>query len=83
MKSCILVWRKEVKLDYVERIMNEENDWDHVERDTVEGPVGCVSREEMVQVLNENRKSLWTSEGIIGVDCCQWGSRNSSDGWNM
>ena len=36
------VWK-----DYVERIMNEENDWDHnVEGDAVEGPVVCVSREE-------------------------------------
>ena len=27
--------------DYMERIMNEENDWDHnVEGDAVEGPVG-------------------------------------------
>ena len=29
----------------MERIMNEENDWDHnVEGDAVEGPVVCVSR---------------------------------------
>ena len=34
------VWK-----DYMERIMNEENDWDHnVEGDAVEGPVVCVSR---------------------------------------
>ena len=34
------VWK-----DYVEGVMNVENDWDHnVERDTVEGPVVCVSR---------------------------------------
>ena len=43
------VWK-----DYVERIMNEENDWDHyVEGDAVEGPVVCVSREEVLQALNE------------------------------
>ena len=35
------VWR-----DHMERIMNEENDWDHnVEGDAVEGSVVCVSRE--------------------------------------
>ena len=35
------VWK-----DYMERIMKEGNDWDHnVERDAVEGPVVCVSRE--------------------------------------
>ena len=39
---------------YVERIMNEENDWDHnVEGDAVEGPVVCVGREEMLLALRE------------------------------
>ena len=38
----------------MERIMNEENDWDHdVEGDAVEGPVVCVGREEVLQALNE------------------------------
>ena len=39
---------------HMERIMNEENDWDHnVEGDTVDCPVVCVSREEEVlQALN-------------------------------
>ena len=42
-----LVWK-----DYMERIMNEENDWDcNVEGDAVEGPVVCVSREEVLQAL--------------------------------
>ena len=56
----------------MERIMNEENDWHHnVEGDTVEGPVVCVSREEeMLQALNENRKSPWPFIRIIGVDWC-------------
>ena len=40
--------------DYMERIMNEENDWDHnVEEDAVEGPVFCVCRELVLQALNE------------------------------
>ena len=43
------VWK-----DYMERIMNEENGWDYnVGGDAVEGPVVCVSREEMLQALNE------------------------------
>ena len=34
--------------------MNEENDWDHnVKGDAVVGPVVCVSREEVLQALNE------------------------------
>ena len=38
----------------MERIMNEENDWVHnVEGDAVEGPVVCVSREEVLQASNE------------------------------
>ena len=37
----------------MERIMNEENDWDHnVEEDAVESPV-WVCRDEMVLALNE------------------------------
>ena len=49
--------RGKVWKDYIERIMNEENDWDHnVEGDAVEGPVVFVmSREEVLQALNENR----------------------------
>ena len=43
------VWK-----DYVWNIMNEENDWDHyVEGDAVEGSLVFVSREEVLQVLNE------------------------------
>ena len=38
----------------MERIMNEENAWDrNVEGDAVEGPGVCVSREEVLQALNE------------------------------
>ena len=55
-----------IRMDYMERITNEENDWDHnVEGDAVEGPVVCVSREEVLQALNENRKSPWTFRRII------------------
>ena len=55
MESCVSVGWKEVKSkDYMERIMNEENDWDrNVEGDALEGPVVCVSREEVFQALNE------------------------------
>ena len=41
----------------MEMIMNEENDWDHnVEENAVKGPVVCVSREEVLQALNEMKK---------------------------
>ena len=39
---------------YMERIIFEENDWDHnVEGDAVEGLEDCVSRDEIIQALNE------------------------------
>ena len=42
--------------DYMEKITNEENDWNHnVEGDAVEGPVVCVSKEEVLQALSEMR----------------------------
>ena len=46
--------RGKVWKDYMERIMNGENDWDYnVEGDAVVGLVFCVSREEVLQALNE------------------------------
>ena len=46
--------RGQVWKDYLERIMNAENDWDrNVEGDAVEGPVVCVSKEGVLQALNE------------------------------
>ena len=60
------VWR-----NYMERIMNEKNYWDrNVEVDAVEGPVVYVSREEVLQALNEKRKSPWDFRSITRVDCC-------------
>ena len=66
------------------KIMNEENDWDHnVEEDAAEGPAVCISREEVLQALNENRKSSWKLRSIIGIDCCWQRSRSLSDSKNM
>ena len=48
-KEIGIVWK-----EYMEGIMNEENDWyRNVEGDVVEGPVVSVSREEVLQALNE------------------------------
>ena len=61
------VWR-----GYVERIMNKENDWDpHVEGDAVEGPIVCVSIEEVFQALNKMKtgKAPGPSEVSL-VDWC-------------
>ena len=41
--------RGKVWKDCIERIMNDENDWDHnMEGNTVQGPVICVCREEVL-----------------------------------
>ena len=61
----------------MERVMNEENDWDlNVERDAVEGPVVCGGREGVLQALNgmNTEEALGPSE--IVVDCNKRRSRN-------
>ena len=35
------------------RIMNEENDWDHVEGNAIEGPVDCVGRDGKMYFANQ------------------------------
>ena len=48
--------KKVVWKDYVERIMNEENDCDyHVAVDAVKGPVVSVGREKVLQALSETK----------------------------
>ena len=52
--------------DYIERIINEENYWDHnVEVDAVEGPVVCICREE----VQKTGKAPGPLEESL-VDCC-------------
>ena len=65
--------RGKVWKDYMERIMNNENDWDcNVEGDAVEGPVVCVSREEVLQALNDMKKGVifkcYSSEKLIALN---------------
>ena len=58
--------------------MDEANGWDHnVEGDAVEGPVVCVSREEVLQALNEMKTGsngpselslkLIAASGVVGI----------------
>ena len=54
--------------DYLERIMNEEIDWDrNVEGDALEVSVVYVSREEVLQAINEmiTGKALGPSEALL------------------
>ena len=62
MGSCIPLSRKggEIYKDYMERSMNEENEWDHNEDgDEVMSSVDCVSREVGMQVLAEYVSPRW------------------------
>ena len=55
--------------DYMERIINEENDRYHnVEGDAVEGPVVCVNREEALQALNEMKTRKATGPTQLSLE---------------
>ena len=47
----------------MERIMNEESDWDH----DVEGAVCCVSRDDVVQVLSEMKSEKASQPSDISL----------------
>ncbi|XP_068741970.1 uncharacterized protein [Montipora capricornis] len=60
--------RGKVWKEHMERIINEENEWDqNVEADLVEGPVERVSREEVVKAMGEMKagKAAGPSEGVL------------------
>ena len=72
-KEKCTIWK-----DYMERIMKEENDWDHnMEGDGVVGPVVCVSREEALQAINEMKteKDPGPSEVSLGLIAASGGVR--------
>ena len=71
------------------------NDWDHdVEGDTVEGPVVCVGREEVLQALNEMKTGkapvpsevsleLIAASGGVGIEVMAVICRKDPDGFGM
>ena len=62
--------RCKVLKDCIERIINEENAWDNnLEGDAVEGPVVCVSKEEVIEALNETKTGKVTghSEALLAL----------------
>ena len=60
--------------------MNEENGWNqNVEGDVEEGPVVCVSRDEVLQALNENKTRKASGHSKVSLELIS-ASRNSSDG---
>ena len=52
----------------MQRVINEEN-WDHnVKGDSVEGPVSCLSREEILQALNEMKTGKASSHSEVSLE---------------
>ena len=53
----------------MERIIDEENDWDHdVEGDAVEGPVVGVRREGALQALSEAKKGIAAGASEVSLE---------------
>ena len=58
------VWK-----EHMERIMNEENEWDQdVQADLVEGPVERVSWEEVVKALGKMKAGKAAGPSEVSVD---------------
>ena len=58
------VWK-----EHMERIMNEENEWDQrVEANLVEGPVERVSREEVVEAIGEMKAGKAAGPSEVSVE---------------
>ena len=61
--------REKVWKEHMERIMNEENEWDpNVEEDLVEGPVERVSWEEVVKVMGEMKAGKAAGPSEVSVE---------------
>ena len=87
--------RDKVWKDYKESIMNEENDLEHsVEGDVVDVPVVYVSRDEVLQVLNEMKTGkaygpsevsleLITASGGVGIQVMAEICQRVLDGFGM
>ena len=58
------VWK-----EHMERIMNEENEWDqNVQADLVEGPVERVSRGEVVKALGKMKAENTAGPSEVSVE---------------
>ena len=58
------VWK-----EHMEKIMNEENEWDQkTEADVVEGPVERVSREEVVKAMEEMKTGKAAGPSEVGIE---------------
>ena len=60
--------RAKISKEHMEKIMNEENEWDHmVETDVVEGPVEKVARNEIVEAIESMKSGKATGTSEVSV----------------
>ena len=67
--------RAKIWKEHMEKIMNEENEWDHmVETDVVEGPLEKVACNKIVEAMQKMKSGKVTgpSEVKRGDDSCKW-----------
>ena len=61
--------RAKIWKEHMEKIMNEENEWDHiVETDVVEGPVEKVARNEIVETMQKMKSGKATGPSEVSVE---------------
>ena len=61
--------RAKIWKEHMEKIMNEENEWDHmVETDVVEGPVEKVARNEIVEAMQRMKSGKATGPSKVSVE---------------
>ena len=66
--------RAKIWKEHMEKIMNEENEWDSmVETDLIEGPVEKVVRNEIVEAIQsiKSGKATGPSEVSVEIDSCK------------
>ena len=76
MDGCVSLSRGKVCKDYMERIMNEEDDWDHyLEGNAVDGSADCVCGEDVVQALSKMTagKGSGSSDVSLELIAASWG----------
>jgi len=67
--------------EYVEKLMNEENEWDHrIEATVKEGPADCIRMDEVAAALKKmKRHKAPGMSGSCRNDTIHWGYWNSVD----
>ena len=61
--------REKIWKEHMEKIMNEENEWDHMaETDVVEGPVEKVVRDEIVEAMQKTKSGKATGPSEVSVE---------------